>query len=170
MHDALAGREGIDLVIDGAAVALVAQHPPEPQRMLEAAIVEVDVADGERADLAARPIAVPARVFEGAGLALAPQAERILRFLVAGGDAKAIVGDAADCRQILANGKDLVRQHAVPAPRTVVGGRLFAVLGMHPLPRSRPAAAVLDQLAKGAGRIGDRALAVPRAADDELQR
>lgn len=48
MHDPLAGREGIDLVIDGAAVALVAQHLLEPERVPEAAIVEVDVADGER--------------------------------------------------------------------------------------------------------------------------
>ena len=51
-----------------------------------------DGADGERGDLGPRLIAVPAGVFEAAGLPLAPQAERIFGFLVARRDAEAIVG------------------------------------------------------------------------------
>src|SRR4029453_6201985 len=137
--------------------------------MLEAAIVEVDVANGKRGDLAPRPIAIPARVLEGTGLALRPQAERILCFLVAGRDAIAIVGDAADRRLVPAYGKDLVRQHATPAPRSVVDDQLLAGSGVGPFPWPHPHAAVVDQLTEGADRIGDRVLAIPFAADDDLK-
>ena len=70
MHEALAGREGVEPMVEFTPIVLVAQQPFQPQRMPEAAIIEIDVADGERGDPAAGPLAVPAGVIEAAGLSL----------------------------------------------------------------------------------------------------
>src|SRR5437868_4502075 len=72
MHDALAGREDIDLAVDLAVIA--AMHPLDLEAVLPAAIVEIDLMDRQRVDQGHRLVGIPAGGFEAARLALAPQA------------------------------------------------------------------------------------------------